>query len=384
MGENNSFFAVFGSSGSSGGGSISGSGTNNYVARWTPNGTTLGIGVIQDNGSEIGLNCSPDVSNAVRIEVPITESWSNGLFLNSPNGRTGSDYSLIHSYTVNSNSGSQKETAILGQTDPSTFQNSVQYVGVKGLLGTSTSSSHIGEHCGVLGSSDKSGKDVKGVVGTIGNAKDGIGLYGYLLDSVSNTVSNFTGVQGYAYVNNTTVNGLAVGVSGSVNIADITNLPTNNAGGYFGATFSANADAGSYTVVGLNATGVRTSGGSGVLETAIALKVSANNDSIGTITNKWGIYQVGAGDSNYFAGSVGIGTSSFSSKVAITGTESTLLRLDEATTNSESSSGIYIGMTEATDKSLKVGYKVAMRNTTGKTTHLFLIFSLHQHKLFMD
>ncbi len=38
---------------------IYGSGTNNYVARWTPNGTTLGTGMIQDNGALVGINNAP-------------------------------------------------------------------------------------------------------------------------------------------------------------------------------------------------------------------------------------------------------------------------------------------------------------------------------------
>ena len=39
----------------------------------------------------------------------------------------------------------------------------------------------------------------------------------------------------------------------------------------------------------------------------------------GTITNKWGIYQSGSGEKNYFAGSVGIGTTSPTGKLQING-----------------------------------------------------------------
>ncbi len=48
---------------------IYGSGTNNYVARWTPNGTTLGAGMIQDNGSLVSINNAP---------VTGTELYVNG------------------------------------------------------------------------------------------------------------------------------------------------------------------------------------------------------------------------------------------------------------------------------------------------------------------
>ena len=36
-------------------GAISGSGTTNYVARWTPNGSTLGIGTLYDTGTLVGI-----------------------------------------------------------------------------------------------------------------------------------------------------------------------------------------------------------------------------------------------------------------------------------------------------------------------------------------
>jgi trimeric autotransporter adhesin len=47
---------------------ISGSGTNNYVARWTPNGTTLGMGLIQDNGSEVGINNAPVAGDMLYVK----------------------------------------------------------------------------------------------------------------------------------------------------------------------------------------------------------------------------------------------------------------------------------------------------------------------------
>jgi hypothetical protein len=41
-------------------GGIAGSGTTNYLARWTPNGSTLGIGATYDNGTDVGIgNTSP-------------------------------------------------------------------------------------------------------------------------------------------------------------------------------------------------------------------------------------------------------------------------------------------------------------------------------------
>jgi len=39
--------------------SIGGTGSNNFVARWTPNATTLGTGMIEDNGTTVGINSTP-------------------------------------------------------------------------------------------------------------------------------------------------------------------------------------------------------------------------------------------------------------------------------------------------------------------------------------
>ncbi|HTB32591.1 MAG TPA: hypothetical protein VK808_11225, partial [Bacteroidia bacterium] len=46
---------------------FSGAGTNNYVARWTPNGTTLGTGLIQDNGTGVGINNAPVSGNMLYV-----------------------------------------------------------------------------------------------------------------------------------------------------------------------------------------------------------------------------------------------------------------------------------------------------------------------------
>lgn len=41
---------------------VDGAGTLNYAARWTPDGSTLGIGVIQDDGSNVGISATPDAN----------------------------------------------------------------------------------------------------------------------------------------------------------------------------------------------------------------------------------------------------------------------------------------------------------------------------------
>lgn len=50
-----------------GSGVVTGTGTTNYLARWTPNGSTLGAGVIQDDGSNVGMSIAPNAN--VKLNV---------------------------------------------------------------------------------------------------------------------------------------------------------------------------------------------------------------------------------------------------------------------------------------------------------------------------
>jgi len=67
-----------------GGGGIGGSGTTNYLARWTPDGTTLGNSVIRDDGSTIGIGTAPSAGQQIRsltttqaTAYSITQGYSN-------------------------------------------------------------------------------------------------------------------------------------------------------------------------------------------------------------------------------------------------------------------------------------------------------------------
>lgn len=69
-----------------GGGGISGSGINNYVARWTPDGTTLGTGLIRDNGISVGIGNSPISNYRCYIE---TSTQLYGLYAKTSLAGTG-------------------------------------------------------------------------------------------------------------------------------------------------------------------------------------------------------------------------------------------------------------------------------------------------------
>jgi len=78
----------------SGGGSIGGSGTTNYIPRWTPNGTTLGNSLMNQIGSCISIdNASPIV--ACKLYVETTTQTVGAYVKNSFNSTLNTNYEGI-------------------------------------------------------------------------------------------------------------------------------------------------------------------------------------------------------------------------------------------------------------------------------------------------
>jgi hypothetical protein len=70
------------------GGGVAGSGTPDYVARWTPDGATLGIGVIRDNSTSVGIGVAPSATASLYISSSVFGIISS---TNSP-GYSGGDF----------------------------------------------------------------------------------------------------------------------------------------------------------------------------------------------------------------------------------------------------------------------------------------------------
>lgn len=71
-------------------GSLNGSGTNNYVAKWTPDGSTLGNSLIRDNGNGVGIGVAPDGVNFytyISQNSLQTSLYSTTSFAGSGSGR---------------------------------------------------------------------------------------------------------------------------------------------------------------------------------------------------------------------------------------------------------------------------------------------------------
>jgi hypothetical protein len=206
----------------SGGGGISGSGTNNFVARFTPNGTTIGNSIIQDNGTTTGINTAPTGTDRLTLNSGNT----NGLKITSSNTTPGS-------YGLNTNitNGSDEMNAYLGYagtvgfstltaTNPIIYGASTTGVAPSILgvnTGTNSSAANIGLsnnwHGGFFGSNDSDPSNIvgSGAYGLYqGSSFNGAGFTG----NYSGTVDFGAGIVG-VNVRETGANN--IGVEGAYN-----------------------------------------------------------------------------------------------------------------------------------------------------------------------
>ena len=98
-----------------------GSGTNNYVAKWTPNSTTLGNSIIQDNGTSVGIGKAPSTSYKLDVAGSIygyhTSSAGIGIVgENYSEGVSGTHIAVKgNSYTLGQNAAPPNSIFIGGQ-----------------------------------------------------------------------------------------------------------------------------------------------------------------------------------------------------------------------------------------------------------------------------
>jgi len=173
------------------GSSITGGGTTNYLARWT-SATALGIGMVQDNNTTVGINSVPLAANMLYVN-----SATSGAAIYSNSSRAAGDSAIGQTaggyFTASAGQG------VFGSG--TTFGGKFSASKGQGVYSTSTTAagdSSIGQTMGVYGfSSNTIGIGVKGKttnglagvagyntitaggVGTYGNATNGFGVVGY-------------------------------------------------------------------------------------------------------------------------------------------------------------------------------------------------------------
>jgi hypothetical protein len=119
---------------------LSGSGTTNYVTRWT-SANTLGIGVIQDSGTTTGVNSLPVNLNMLSINGNGTTQF--GIAVDNSNG-------LLNTGITTSASGGGQATGIRSQSGATTGG-----VSTAGLFQATTS--HTGDNYGVVAEASNGG-----------------------------------------------------------------------------------------------------------------------------------------------------------------------------------------------------------------------------------
>ena len=128
---------VVGSSGSTG--TVGGSGTVNYVSRWTPDGTTLGDSVIQDDGSRIGVGVAPASVGGTYKMYLLTSNDSVGI-TSTQNTTTGTNNKTSIQALSTGSGGSGINIGVNSIASGSLTQN----VGIKASSSSTGSASSLG------------------------------------------------------------------------------------------------------------------------------------------------------------------------------------------------------------------------------------------------
>ena len=110
-------------------GVVGGLGTNNYVARWTPSGTQLGIGIIQDDNTSVGINTAPDANTVMLLRTSGSED--KGIYSTNDSAAT-TNKNAVYGFTSGINTAENR--GLEGIAQDSTLLN----IGVSGIANSGT------------------------------------------------------------------------------------------------------------------------------------------------------------------------------------------------------------------------------------------------------
>ena len=179
----------------SGGGGSSGSGTLNYVSKWTPNGTTLGDSRIFDNGTIVAIN-SANPTGILGVTLAIEETVKDKIsvsidYLSSDvSGTLATGLSVRSAYSVTTTSTNSVTTGV----DIISYGGRAWNIGVNSQLGVfSTSPDSILTSPGNLG--------FRAYMGSNSGATNPTNI-GSLVEFANNISSSGSSIGYYASVNN--------------------------------------------------------------------------------------------------------------------------------------------------------------------------------------
>jgi trimeric autotransporter adhesin len=229
----------------SGIGAVTGSGTDNYVARWTPTGTALGTGMIQDNGSEVGVNSAPVAGDMMYVNSTtgsgIYSTASNyGIYATSTGNDAVHGVATATSYSGVYGSGSSFGAYFVGTAGDGVYSTGTVYggefIGTKGQAVYSTSStaagdSSLGATYGVYGSGKTGGEFTGTQYGLLvpsggGNVGIGTSTPSQLLQvNGTEQLGTASSTRGSLILANTSANSVTVNSSNSTTAAYTMTLP---------------------------------------------------------------------------------------------------------------------------------------------------------------
>lgn len=268
--------------------SSAGSGSVDYVARWTA-ANELGTGVIQDDGSRTGINAAPETNAEGRMLKMQADTGSGSIYVeNTGQTSAGGRYTGVQAYIGEANT---SNTGIFGIARDATEAN----IGVVGQA-LEYDTSGVGVGC-------------YGFFGSFGDAKITI---------------DYTGKQGVGMAGTTVAEG-EIGVLGMVESSQTHNSLAQYAiwgqVELTGTNTSAKNQAYVYYSKGVNGNGT----GNHSIDNAYHIFLEAHSSTVNT--QAYGIYQAGADELNYFAGQISINDSTPSSgtKLSVVGGSSDTL-----------------------------------------------------------
>jgi hypothetical protein len=261
-------------------GVVTGSGTLNFVPKWTPNGTNLGNSQIFDNGTNLGIGT---ITPTAKLQVEQPAATGGAMIINKSNAANTSNG--VNVFSLNNSNTSWGNSTVYGQRDNLTA-NTYLYVG--GGLPTSmtaVSSGGIG-----LQATSENG------MGMVGLVFNGIGIRGYNLNSGNaarfENDLNAGNVQPVVFVNSIATGGGVFGLH--------SNMAATTPGGYSTAL---RGEHNSTTGNGIGVWGSQNGAGWGVHGTTVRGVGVYGNASNGTGGAGFGVWGEAFG-ANAFSGGV--------------------------------------------------------------------------------